>query len=324
MIKLAVFLTLITSAIVVAAESPTFRNPINPSADPWLGHAEGMYHLSTTLGNRIQLWSAETIGGLKDAEPATILAKGKGVWAAEFHHLPRPAGPRWYCYFTRTDGADVAHRMFVMESTTESIAGPYGEPRQILTDPKDEYYAIDGSVFENKGRFYFVWAGHPGHRLYMARMKDPFTLQGERVMIPASGFGCKEVREGPCVIRHGPRLFLTYSACDTGKPDYKVGYLWMPIGGDAMKPDSWIQYPEPLLSRNDAAGVYGPGHHSFFKSPDGKEDWIAYHAKTTAAFTYNGRTSRVQKLMWNDDGLPETIVPLPLDADITPPSGERK
>ena len=25
-------------------------------------------------------------------------------------------------------------------------------------------------------------------------------------------------------------------------------------------------------------GVFGPGHNSFVKSPDGREDWIVYHA----------------------------------------------
>lgn len=323
MMKPIACLFLILACARVMAGPVTFRNPIHPSADPWLGYAEGEYHLTTTVGDKVQLWSAKTLGGLKDAKPLTIWEKGKGVWAAEFHHLPGADGKRrWYGYFTRTDGEDIDHRMYVVESTTESIRGPYGEARKILTDPKDEYYAIDGSVFEHGGRCYFVWAGHPGHRLYLSRMKDPFTLEGGRVMIEASGFGCEEVREGPFVMRHGQRVFLTYSACDTGKPDYKVGYLWMPENADPMDPKSWVQHPEPLLSRHDAAGVYGPGHHSFFKSPDGKQDWIAYHAKTTSVFTYKGRTTRVQKLEWDEDGLPETVVPLGLDAEITEPEGE--
>lgn len=310
-------------AAPLAAEPATFRNPINPSADPWLGYFEGQYHLSTTQGDRVRMWSAKTIGGLKDAKPMTVWEKGKGVWAAEFHQLPGKLGPRWYCYFTKTDGEDVRHRMFVAESKTKSILGPYGEAKQIKTDPKDEFYAIDGSVFENGGNYYFIWAGHPGHRLFISRMKDPFTLEGERVLIPASGFGCEEVREGPYILKHGKRLFLTYSACDTGKPDYKVGYLWMPEDKDPLKPASWTQEENPLLERNDAANVFGPGHHSFFKSPDGKEDWIAYHGKTTKEFTYRGRSTRVQKVEWDKDGFPMKIVPLGLDKEIPVPGGEK-
>ena len=62
--------------------------------------------------------------------------------------------------------------------------------------------------------------------------------------------------------------------------------------------------PGPVFWRNDAAGVCGPGHNGFFKSPDGTEDWIVYHGKTTAAYTYACRTTRAQKITWNADGTP--------------------
>lgn len=306
------------------AASLTFKNPLNPSADPWLGYADGEYHLATTQGDCVRLWSARSITGLKDAKPVMIWGKGKGVWAAEFHQLPDRKGRRWYCYFTQTDGVDIRHRMYVAESKTGSIKGPYAEPTQLKTDPKDELYAIDGHVCELQGRLYFLWAGHPGHRLYISRMSDPMHLEGERVLIPASGFGCDEVREGPYVISHGGRVFLTYSACDTGKPDYKVGCLWADAKSDPMKVESWTQMNEPLLARADQNQVFGPGHHGFFKSPDGREDWIVYHGKTTDAYTYKGRSTRAQKSEWDEKGFPKKVVPLPLDADIVVPSGEAR
>ncbi len=307
---------------VKAGEGGTFQNPLNRSADPWIGYAEGEYHLTATQGDSVRLWSAKSLAGLKEAQPILIWGKGKGVWAAEFHHLPGPDGMRWYCYFTKTDGPDQNHRMFVMRSKSESIKGPYAEPVQLRTDPKDDYYAIDGSVFESAGKLYFLWAGHPGHVLFISGMKDPLTLIGKRVQIPASGFGCSEVREGPYVIKHKDRMFLTYSACDTQKPDYKVGYLWADTKSDPMKVSSWTQHPEPLLVRADANGVFGPGHHGFFKSPDGTEDWIAYHGKTTAEYTYRGRSSRAQRFEWDAAGFPKPVVPLPLTAEIPLPAGD--
>ena len=309
-------------ACLISAEAGTFQNPLNPSADPWLGFAEGEYHLATTQGDCVRLWSAKSIGGLKDVKPVMIWGRGQGVWAAEFHRLQGKGGLRWFCYFTKTDGADERHRMFVMESKTDSIKGPYGEPQQLETDPKNEFYAIDGHVFQQGGKLYFLWAGHPGHQLFISRMKDPLTLTGKRVMIPASGFGCEEVREGPYVVTHGERVFLTYSACDTGKPDYKVGYLWADVKSDPMKVGSWTQEGQPLLERADGNGVFGPGHHGFFKSPDGKEDWIVYHGKVTSVYTYKGRSTRAQKLEWNDQGFPRKVVPLALDAKVPLPAGD--
>lgn len=311
------FVFSLLATLAVAGEP--FLNPINPSADPWLGHSDGEYHLATTQGDRIRLWSAPTLAELKTAEPVTLWEKGIGVWAPEFHRLEGADGPKWYCYFTKTDGEDVRHRMFVMESESGRIEGPYAEPVQIRTDPKDEFYAIDGTVLDINETLYFLWAGHPGHRIFISRMSDPFTLEGERVMIPASGFGCEEIREGPFILTRKDRIFLTYSACDTGTPDYKVGYLWMREGADPLKVDSWTQCADPLLQRNDAARVFGPGHHSFFKSADGKDDWIAYHAKTTAEFTYKGRTTRVQKIEWDDGGFPKPIIPLSLEQPVIEP-----
>jgi GH43 family beta-xylosidase len=49
-------------------------------------------------------------------------------------------------------------------------------------------------------------------------------------------------------------------------------------GADPMDPSSWVQHPRPVFERNDAAKAYGPGHNSSFRSPDGREHWIAYHA----------------------------------------------
>lgn len=316
-------------AFSLHAEPPpppgTFRNPINSSADPWMGFVDGYYYLATTQGNRVEICKARSIGDFATAKPKVLWEKGKGVWAPEFHRLRGPNGVRWFCYFTKTDGADKAHRMFVMESRGPRIDDAYGPPVQVRTDPEDEFYAIDGTVFVHpNGRVYFLWAGHPGHRLFISEMASPTRLKGERQLIEASGFGCEEVREGPFILTHGNRIFLTYSVCHTGKPDYKVGTLWTTVDKDPMKPESWTQVETPILARADENGVYGPGHHSFFKSPNGREDWIAYHGKTTSEFTTQGRTTRIQKVEWTPDGMIVPIVPLPLNANVPLPAGDPK
>ena len=303
--------------------SGTFTNPVNPAADPWVGFEDGRYFLATTQGDSIRLWQTDSVADLAKARPQVIWGKGHDVWAPEFHKLRGPDGERWYCYFTMSDGPDINHRMYVLESRTARIDGPYGEPKLIRTDPKNEFYAIDGTVFVHpNGKRYFLWAGHPGHRLFISEMENPWTLKGERKLIEASGFGCQEVREGPFIITHGNRIFLTYSACDTGKPDYCLGALWTTPDQDPMLQKSWVQIEKPILKRADENGVYGPGHHSFFKSPDGKEDWIAYHGKKTVEYTYKGRSTRLQKLEWTAEGLPVPVVPLSLKSEVRVPSGD--
>ncbi len=259
--------------IPVVSESVTgkFQNPLNPGADPYCEFFEGSYYLTTTQGDAIRMWKSPTLGGLKTAKPFTVWqdsdsSRSRGVWAPEFHFITN----RWYLYYTATsaDGKDANHRLFVLESEGRDPLGPYHYQVRLF-NPSNDQYAIDATVFMNpgEGRWYCVWAAHPGHVLTIGRLANPWTLEGNCAVIPASGFGCEEVREGPQVLQRKDKLFLIYSACDTGKPDYKLGMLIAETNADLINPQSWKQYPAPVFERSDRDGVYGPGHNGFFRSP---------------------------------------------------------
>ncbi len=95
-------------------------------------------------------------------------------------------------------------------------------------------------------------------------------------------------------------------------------------GGDLKDARSWKKSPTPVFSRYSGAdgNVYGPGHNGFFKSPDGKEDWIIYHGKETDEYTYRGRSTRAQRFNWRADGTPDFGWPIPRGVPIRAPSGE--
>jgi len=312
----------------------TFRNPLKlHGADPFLTYYDGWYYLSTTAGSEISLRCARRMGELKDAPDQIIWqddapGRFRDMWAPEFYLLDSGNGLRWYLYYTASDDQDDHHRMYVCESASTDPRGPYTYKGQLQTDPEDHCYAIDGSVlWLPDGRLYFLWCGRPspsGQGLYISLMANPWTLTGPRVYLPAEGFGCDEVREGPVTIQRNGKVFLVYSACDTGKPDYKLAMLVADVTADFMDPASWAQHPAPVFTRYDAHGVYGPGHNHFFRSPDGTEDWIVYHAKTTSEYTYRERSTRAQPFTWNPDGTPNFGHPLPLDQDIPVPPGEPK
>jgi len=307
--------------LTAAEPTRTFQNPINPGPDPWLVYFERDYYLTTTQGDAIRMWKSPTLGGLKTAKPVTVWkdtapSRSRGLWAPEFHYISN----RWYLYYTATtsDNADDQHRMHVLESAGRNPLGPY-HYRGRLVNPTNDAYAIDGTVFQTlDGAWYFVWAARPGHVLTIARMANPWTLSGNGVVIPASGFGCAEIREGPVVLRRNGKLYLVYSACDTGTPDYKLGLLIADDTAEVLNPKSWRQHPSPVFQRDDPNGVFGPGHNGFFRAADGS-DWIVYHAKTTANYTYRGRSTRVQPFAWNADGTPNLGTPLPLSAVLREP-----
>jgi len=80
------------------------------------------------------------------------------------------------------------------------------------------------------------------------------------------------------VLQRNGKTFIVCSAGHCPTPDYKLGMLTYNGTGDPLDSASWVKSPNPVFQRSNANGVYGPGHNGFFKSPDGTEDWIVYHA----------------------------------------------
>lgn len=86
---------------------------------------------------------------------------------------------------------------------------------------------------------------------------------------------------------------------------------------------SWVKSHQPIFQRDDANQVFGPGHNRFFKSPDGTEDWIVYHATNTPSGSCDmSRSTRAQKITCNADGTPNLGTPVALGASLPAPSGK--
>ena len=130
--------------------------------------------------------------------------------------------------------------------------------------------------------------------------------------------------EGPEPLYHNGKTFVVYSASSCGTPDYKLGLLEF-VGTDPLNNTHWHKHPKPVFQRNDRAHVYGPGHNGFFKSPDGREDWIVYHANDSPKGQCGmDRSSRAQKFTWATDGLPYFGLPDATGVEFPAPSGESR
>jgi GH43 family beta-xylosidase len=131
------------------------------------------------------------------------------------------------------------------------------------------------------------------------------------------------VNEGPEVLQHGDNIFMFYSASACWTDFYELGMLKARASDDLLDPASWKKSPVALFWQSPNAHAYGTGHNSFFKSPDGKQDWIIYHANAEAnQGCGDHRAPRAQPFTWKPDGTPDFGRPVPLGEPIALPAGE--
>lgn len=345
--KKIVFLFLFLSSAVVYGQADTFRNPLLPSGpDPWSIYHKGWYYYTHTTGNNVTLWKTRSLTELENApsevvwEPPQDKPYSSGVWAPELHYLDN----KWYIYVAADDGHNRNHRLWVLENTAEDpLEGSFTMKGQLKT-PGGDKWAIDGSVFEQQGQRYLVWSGWEGDEngrqdIFLCHMKNPWTTEGERIRISTPVFEWERhgdipdpgpddkpqvfVNEGPQPLQHEDKIFIIFSASGCWTDHYALGMVWADAHADLMDPSSWHKHPEPVFKAANTRGTYAAGHNSFFRSPDGSEDWILYHANPEPGQGCGGhRSPRMQKIIWGASGMPDFGNPLPLDTVLVKPSGE--
>ena len=313
-----------------ATDNNTFKNPIAPSgADPWVIQGNGVYYYCYSLGG-IAINKAVRLQDIYAAQdvrfawnPPQGQPYSQEIWAPELHYVDG----KWYIYFAADDGKNEHHRMWVLEGTSQDPQGEYILKGKIA-DPTDKW-AIDGTVLEmDSGEKYFIWSGWEGdvnaqQNLYIAPMSNSWTISGERVLIsrpelPWELNGTPLINEGPQVLKHNGKVFIIYSASGSWTDDYCLGQLTL-IGNNPLDPAAWRKKPATVFSKT--ATVFGPGHASFVKSPDGKEDWIVYHAAKYKKAGWN-RNIRMQRFEWNAQGEPEFGIPIETGVELDEPSGQ--
>jgi len=304
-----------------------YQNPIVlQRADPWVyKHTDGYYYFTGSVPGyqEIELRRAKILNELESGERKSVwFAHQSGpmsqlIWAPEIHYIQ----DKWYLYFAASDHAVTRdarhhHRMFVLENNNSNpLAGEWVEKGQVITH--QESFSLDGTVFEHLGDWYYVWAqlepAIPGNsNLYLAKMKNPWTLEGKELLLSIPEYDWEKVgywvNEGPAVIKRNGKIFITYSASATDE-NYCMGLIWAHEGADLLDGYSWHKLANPVFVSSEANKQYGPGHNSFTVSVDGREDLLVYHARPKKneqgdPLDNPNRHARVQAFDWDEDGFP--------------------
>lgn len=312
---------------------------LRPAADPWIPQradpfvtraADGTYYFTASVPayDGIILRSAPTLDALAQAPEHYIWHKhaagpmGNHIWAPELHFLDG----KWYIYFAAGDAEDKWRiRPYVLACRgSDPMTDPWDECGPMQPADEDEFsfraFSLDATVFENHGKYYYVWAEKVGvgkmiSNLYIAGLETPTNLATVQVLLSTPDYDWERrgfwVNEGPAVLKHAGHIYLTYSASDTGV-NYCMGMLSVSEDADPLDPANWTKARRPVLRTDESKQIYGPGHNSFTTAEDGTPI-IVFHYRNERDIQgdplYNpNRHATYRSISWADDGAPMFIL----------------
>ena len=297
-------------------------------ADPYvIRHEDGFYYFTASVPTYdcIILRRAKSLWELKDAEEHIIWKKHESgimsqhIWAPELHYINK----KWFIYFAAGEKDDVwAIRPYVLECEDENpLVGRWIERGKMQRAKEDTFsfksFSLDATVFEHKGRYYYVWAEKVGvgkqiSNLYIAEMETPYKLKTAQVLLTTPDYDWERVgfwvNEAPSVLKHQGKIYLTFSASDTSSA-YCIGLMAIDEGDDLLDSRAWKKGRWPVVVSDEEKKIFGPGHNCFTTLEDGQVVMV-YHARVNKEITGNplydpNRHAMLMPIAWNEDGSPE-------------------
>ena len=261
-------------AVMMAfAQDNTAGPKVVPFADPFILYEGGLYYLYGTGSN-----DGIAVAVSEDMK-SWEWPQGKEMYVAL--HKDDSYGDHW---FWAPEVYKVGDRYIMYYSAEEHIcmaesSSPLGPFRQKVQKPMREHKGIDNHLLMDKnGKPYLFWVNfNPSNQVWVAELEDDLET-----IIPGTERLCTrmdqewetkwpEVNEGPFVLRHKGKYYMTYSANSYESPDYGVGYA---VADSPEGP--WTKFEgNPILHRT--GGLEGVGHHAFFKDAKGRNR-IVFHS----------------------------------------------
>lgn len=292
--------------------------------DPWMIAGNGVFYLTFTLANRIEIWESPLMEDFFNPRKTVVWHPPKDspwsahIWAPELHSI----NGVWYIYATAAPPGkgNPGHRTIVlrsnhqdpMEQSAWEFLGPVkGMPEQ---------FSIDATVFKVNPQdqdLYICWSGWPPgdnsdtqQNLYIAQMLSPEEVVPAETLPPACiatadqpwerfDGGKRGINEGPTWLDlpDGSFTGIVFSGHASFTSEYKLGLLRLVSrNADPLNPKSWEKRPTPLLVNDKSMpGPYAPGHSSFLLNPDPSDNRVfcIYHATENWGEGFRNRKARV-------------------------------
>lgn len=303
----------------------TSTNPVYAEyfADPFVWQHGGLYYAVGTdnapvdkaafpLLRSADLWTWERIGSaLIRPDPAL----GHSFWAPEVAYHDGT----FYLYYS-VGQEDKNHQLRVAVSTRPE--GPYQDVGKPLLDPGTHPFLIDPHPFrDDDGQWFLFYARdfldtpgtwRAGTALAVQRLENMTRLVGESQVVLRASLDWQRFQkdrpmygavhdwhtlEGPFVRKHAGRYYCFYSGGRWETASYGVDYG---VADHVLGPYSHpADLQRPRVLQSIPGCVLGPGHNSIVLGPDGRTEYLVYHAWGP---DMKARRMRLDPLLWTAEG----------------------
>ncbi|MCX6326598.1 MAG: glycoside hydrolase family 43 protein [Bacteroidia bacterium] len=303
----------ISSCLGQNIDQGKYTNPVSNITnigDPFVLTYDGMYYMYCTsiVDQGFYVWTSKDLVNWVN-QGFALSNKSSGVFGINRFWAPEVIEFKGKFYMTYSaGGTDGVLKLCLVVS--DNPLGPFTNYQSPLYE--HELSHIDATIFidADKSYIYFVRDcstnninGRPTSQIFVAQLSDDlktFVTQPKLVITPDQDWedinGTRLWNEGPFVLKHEGKYFMTYSANGYNTNEYCVGYATAdnPFG-------PWVKASEnPILKANLDIGVSGPGHNSFASSPDGTELFMIYHAHTFPDMPSGNRAVYIDRIHFID------------------------
>jgi beta-xylosidase len=239
---------------------------------------------------------------------------------------------KYYLYYSMGGVEDESFSIRV--GVSDRPEGPYVDNGKALVDCETNRFTIDPFPFkDDDGQWYLFYACnfpfetgnmHAGTGIAVDRLVDMTKLGCDRkVVLRATHdwtlyesnrwmevYGKKfnwHTIEGPCVLKHDGKIYCLYSGANWQTPRYGLDFA---VASNPLGPYSGAGDSARVL-HGVPGKVRGPGHNSVVTGPDGKTQYVLYHAWDAGM---KRRQLCLDKLDWTPDGprCTPTVTPQPV------------
>jgi len=311
------------------AAPKTYTNPVYAGSmpDPFVFRHRGVYYaFGTTGGERKddgRIFTLLRSRDLVDWQELGGALTPPSADAAYQYWAPEVAEHDGTFYLYYSMGGKEEEKFEIRVATSDKPQGPYADAGVKLLDCENNRFTIDAHPFKDvDGQWYMFYArnypeandgAYPGTALAVARLVGMTKLEGEcrtvvrarhpwtlyeanrRMDVYGKTFDQWHTIEGAFVRRHRGRYYCFYSGSNYQTADYGVDYV---VANNVLGPYTG-QGTEARVLKGIPGRVRGPGHHSIVVGPDGKTEYLVYHAWDPAMKV---RQLCIDKLRWTPAG----------------------